>query len=148
MNKAVVFLSKTGHSKKIAQAIADEIHVHAENIKESPEIDKVDWLFIVGGIYGGASDPQMLNFVDQLNPAEVQHAVLITSCKSKKQGQDQVRAKLTERGIDVYPDEYICEGNFLFFGMGHPNTQEIRSAALFAKSIIRDQTEKSSTAAV
>ncbi len=138
MNKAVIYCSKTGHSKKIAQAVADELHVHAENVKENPDIGEVDWLFIVGGVYGGASDSQLIEYVSQLDGDKVHNAVLMTSCLSQKMKQDKIREILVEKGVNVHDDEFLCKGNFLFFGLGHPNQGEIRAAARFVKDLMHE----------
>jgi hypothetical protein len=39
------------------------------------------------------------------------------------------------KGIIVV-DEFICQGNFLFFGLGHPNKTDLENAVTFAKEVI------------
>ena len=59
-------------------------------------------------------------------------AALMTSCTSMKSPQDQVRERLEVKGIDVLKDEFICRGNFLIFGWGHPNREDLQKAVDFA----------------
>jgi flavodoxin len=125
----------TKHSKKIAEAISEELKVPAENVKSNPSAENTDLMFIVGGVYGGESLPEMLAYVKSLG-GKVKKAVLITSCASKTKEQKTVRDSLTELGIEVL-GEYICQGSFLLAGMGHPNKKEIREAVEFALKMVK-----------
>jgi len=134
MKTAVIYRSMTGHSKKIANAVAAALSTEALNIKDKPVLTGVDLLFIVGGIYSGASLPETIEAVKALDSTQVKKAALITSSMSDKVGQDEVRKLLEASGIEVL-DEYRCRGNFLFLKMGHPNKQEKEDAVRFAKEL-------------
>lgn len=135
MKNEVIYLTKTGHSKKIAEAVAAALGVQAKDIKTKPALEQVDTLIIVGGIYGGVSDPAMLEYAAGLKGDTVKKAALICSSCGGKAKQDKVRELLRANGVDVCAEEYICRGKFLVFGMGHPNKEEIAGAAAFAKKI-------------
>lgn len=134
MNIQLIYASKTGHSKKIASAIATELGIEFNNVKDQPLLTNVDLLYIVGGIYGGNSLPEMIDFINTIDSKHVKKAVLITSCVSKKMGQTEIRKILREKNIAVMNEEFICQGNFLVFGMGHPNQADIDGAVQFAKN--------------
>lgn len=134
MKTAVLYLSKTGHSKKIAEAVAAGMGVQTQSVKDNPELSGIDLLFIAGGIYAGKSDPKLLKYLGTLSREQVKRAALISSSRGKSK-QDMVRDTLTGKGIQVLADEYVCQGSFLFFGMGHPNAQEIAGAVAFAKKL-------------
>jgi len=136
MKTEIVYFSKTGHSKKIAQAIAAELHLKERDIKTNPELSGADLLFVVGGIYGGASDPAMLEYVKGIGPDKAKKAALVTSCCGGKAKQDKVRELLANNGVEVIADEFVCRGNFLVVGLGHPDKNEIAAAAAFAKKIV------------
>lgn len=130
----IIYGTKTRHSKKIAEAIGRAFNIIPCNINSEPVIKETDILFIVGGIYGGNSLPELLKFVHNLEGNNVRRAVLITSCAAKKQGQDSIRSILEDKGIPVI-DEILCQGSFLFMKMGHPNKTDITEAVNFAVSI-------------
>lgn len=136
MNIVVLYRSMTGHSKKIAKAIAAELGVEAQNIKAKPELNGIDLLFVVGGIYKGKSMPDMIEYIKTLNPDKAKKAVLITSSASDKKGQNDVREVLLSNNIEVVPEECRLRGNFLFIKLGHPNKTEIAEAISFAKKYI------------
>jgi len=135
MNIQLIYASKTGHSKKIASAISEKLGIKMSSISDQPKFQEVDLLYIVGGIYGGKSLPGMIDFANTLNNKQVKKAVLITSCVSKKMGQTQIRELLSQKNIEVLDKEFICQGNFLFFGLGHPNKTDIDAAVSFAKNV-------------
>ncbi len=130
----VVYATMTKHSKKIAEAVGTALKVKAQNVKESPVLGETGLLFIVGGIYGGESMPEMLKFVKNMDATMIKSAALITSSVSDKKGQDSVRKLLEEKGIKVV-DEMRCFGNFTVVKLGHPNKTEISRAVDFAKAL-------------
>jgi len=135
MNIKLVYGTKTSHSRKLAENIARELNIEAQNIANCPHCENVDLLFLAGGIYGGESLPQMLEYVKLIDETQVKNAALITSCVSKKMYQESVRRALLDKGIQVV-DEFVCQGSFLFFGLGHPNKKDIDSAVAFARTTI------------
>ncbi len=135
MKNAVIYYSKLGHSKKIAQAIANELGVKAQDIRENPEIKDVDQLYIVSGIYGGVSAPQLLEFLKTLDGQKIKRAYLLTSSGGKTTRAAEVRSVLTELGIPVAEEEFTCQGAIFLFGMGHPNKADIQNAIHFVQSI-------------
>ena len=135
MEIGLTYATKTKHSKMIAESIADELKIEAKNISSHPSYDNIDLLFLAGGIYGGESLPEMIEFAKQLTPQQVRNVILITSCVSKKAYQETVRRQLTANGINVI-DEFMCQGNFLLFGKGHPDKKDIENAVTFAKEAV------------
>ncbi len=135
MKTAVIYASMTGHSKKIAQRISQELSVPVYNINEKPRLEGYDLMLIVSGIYGGGCKPELLAYVNTLTPDDAKSAALITSSATKVT-QRGLRNALTERGIAVKEEEYVCEGSFLFKGFSHPNQEDIAAAVEFAKECI------------
>lgn len=138
MNIQVLYHTKTGHSRKIARAVAQAVGVEASDIKDWQEGGPIDLLFLVGGIYGGKSDQKMLDLVPSLHPEHVARVVLITSCASGENRQGDLRKALEVRGIPVDSQEHICPGSFLISRMGRPNKQDLASAADFALGKARE----------
>jgi flavodoxin len=136
MNSIIVYRTKTGHSRKIANAMAQTLDIKAVDLKEEPNIPPVDLLFIVGGIYGGKSNPDLIAFAESLDAQHVKQAALITSCASRKFFQKEVRAALVAKGIEVATEEVVCWGSFLIYGWGHPNQQDYTAAIEFAKKLL------------
>ncbi len=135
MKTAVIYATKTKHSKKLAEAIAKDFNVEAKNITENPDIQDADLLFVVGGIYGGVSLPELSEYIQKAEAPLPKYAALVTSCASGSQKQTAVRAILEQKGVKVI-DEFICRGGILFVYARHPNAGDIKAATDFALRII------------
>jgi flavodoxin len=130
----IVYATKTKHSKKLAEAIGTALNIKAENITSQPNLLDTDLLFIVGGIYGGESMPELIEYVRKLNPSMVKSVALVTNCCSGRQRQITVRKILDDNGIRVI-DEFVCKGAILFVAFSHPNADDLIAAVGFAKSM-------------
>ncbi len=135
---AIIYATKTKHSKKLAEAIGAVLKVEAKNITQSPTLHDIDLLFIVGGIYGGVSMPELLTFVKEMEAPALKQAAIVTSCGSGKQRQDAVRTILEEKGVQVL-DEFVCKGAILFVSFPHPNAKDLKEASDFALKIVNSR---------
>ncbi|MEN6594497.1 MAG: hypothetical protein ABFC31_06070 [Clostridiaceae bacterium] len=135
---AVLYATKTQHSKKLAEAVGSALEVKAQNITENPNLTDIELLFIVGGIYGGVSMPELLTFVTAMEAPALKRAALITNCASGKQRQAALRKILEEKGIPVI-DEFVCKGAILFVSLPHPNAKDLKNAVDFALEIASPQ---------
>ena len=136
---AVIYATKTKHSKKLAEAIGLFLNVKVQNIIENPTLRNIDLLFIVGGIYGGASMPSLLEYIKKIEAPLPKYAALVTSCASGKQRQTTLRSILEEKGVKVI-DEFVCKGRILFVSRNHPNAKDLKEATDFAQKIVRATT--------
>ena len=135
MNIKIVYATRTKHSRKLAEAVGERLKITPVNILLNPEPVSADLLIIAGGIYGGESRPELLEYVKKLDGTSVKSAALITSCASGKQQQASVRKILEEKGIRII-DEFICKGSFLVVSAGHPNSNDFKAAADFADKVV------------
>ncbi|KPU43548.1 flavodoxin [Oxobacter pfennigii] len=134
-NVSVVYATKTQHSRKIAEAIGKELGTETKKISGSSQPEKTDLLFLVGGIYGGKCNPELLSYAEKLTSSLVNKAVLVTSSVSTSlRSQSDIRKVLLEKGIDII-DEITCTGGFLFINFTHPDKKDIQTIANAAKVI-------------
>lgn len=131
----VIYATKTKHSQMLAEAIGQAVGAKAENIAADPKPYPADLLFIVGGIYGGKSSPELVHFVETLEASQVKQVVLVTSSASvSKRSQADIRKILNGKGIAVI-DELTCPGGILFLRHGHPNAADVQAITAQAKRI-------------
>jgi flavodoxin len=135
MNIKITYLSKTGHSKKIAQAIGKEFGIEPLDIADNPTIFGADLLIIVGGVYYGDCDPAMAEFGGKIKPVNAQKVVLITSCSSKKDTMSKLIATLKSNYIEILGD-YIVPGAFLLVNFGHPNKDDVENAVAYTRRTV------------
>ncbi len=140
MKIAVIYATRTGHSKKLAEAIGSFLHVEASDMKGNPALHDIDLLFITGGIYGGACMPELLEYLKNTEMSPTGCAALVTSCASGRQRQTAVRRILEEKGIKVI-DEFVCRGSILFVSLNHPGAGDLKDAAGFAQKVVSAMTQ-------
>lgn len=134
-NISVVYATKTQHSRRLAEAIGKEFDVEAKNIAEYPQPEEAGLLFLVGGIYAGKSNPELLSYAEKLDASMVRKVVLVTSSvSSSNRSQRAIHTLLAKKGIDIV-DEITCTGGFLFIKSSHPNKADVQVIAEAAKDI-------------
>jgi len=79
MKVGLIYWTKTGHSKKIAEAVAQDLQIEAVDIQTKPKLENIDLLYIISGIYGGKSSPDLIEFVKTITGEQVKKAVIMTS---------------------------------------------------------------------
>ena len=131
----IVYATRTKHSQKLAEAIGSALNSKPENIDSAPHFSNLDMLFIVGGIYGGESMPELVAYVRSLDPSVAKSVALVTNCASGRQRQGTVRSILEGNGIEVV-DEFVCKGAIFFVALRHPDKKDLINAIEFAKSVI------------
>lgn len=134
MNK-VVYASKGGNTKKVAEAIAKEVGAPAVSVEQFDIGSGADILFIGASIYAGSIDGKLRVFLEGLKPELVKTAVVFSTSAGKKNALQEIRSILEPQGINVSDDVFYCKGSFLFAHRGHPNEEDINSAEEFARNI-------------
>jgi flavodoxin len=136
MNAQIIYATMTGHSRKIAQAIANKTGMPIYDINKEPKIQPCDLLFIVGGIYGGEYKAELLEFAKNLPVQNVKRIALLTS-STRNSAQGSLRRVLNEAGHTVEEKEFLCKGSFLFKSFRHPNQSEIDDAVKFVEELMK-----------
>ena len=70
MTYAVRYYTKTGNTKRLAEAMAKVLGVEARPISE-PVTETVDYLFLGNSYYAFDIDPEVKQFVASLDPAKI-----------------------------------------------------------------------------
>lgn len=138
MNAGVVYYSKTGNTKKVAEAIGRAAECLVVRALEEKMPEKIDVLFLGAAVYAtydhGLS-PVMIEFINHLDPSDVGKVVLFATGFSGN-AITIMKGLLEQKGISVDPESFWCKGAFFLFSMGHPNLAEIRQAEEFARQRI------------
>lgn len=132
---AVRYYTKTGNTKRLAEAIADELGVEALPISV-PVNAKVDILFLGNSYYAFNIDPEVSKFVSSLDRKNVGKIINFGSAAMMKSTYKKVRAVAEKNGINVSDDEFHCKGEYKGLNKGRPNEDDIKSARDFARKIM------------
>lgn len=101
MKTMMVYSTKTGHTKKVADAIAKPLGITAHSLKEDLTIENVDLLFIGSGIYAGKISSELESFVNTLEKENVKKFAPFVSNVTGTKPLPKVREILQKKGIEV-----------------------------------------------
>ena len=135
MKIAVRYYTKTGNTRRLAQAIADALGVEALDISD-PIDEKVDVLFLGNSYYAFTIDPEVRDFVRSLDKDKVGKIVNFGSAAMLNSTYKKVKAEADKVGIPMDEREFHCKGEFKGIHKGKPDEEDLKNAADFARKII------------
>jgi flavodoxin len=134
MKTEVIYYSKSGNTKKVADAIAQALGQVSKAIEPDFLLDDVDILFLGAGAYANKVEKRMTEFIRTLNNSQVKNVALFGTYGWHKNFLDYMRDLLKSQGINVIEETYSCKGRLFFFiYRRHPDDQDLRQAGEFAK---------------
>jgi flavodoxin len=138
MNIKIVYHSQTGNTKIIAQAIAEELGVPAEEITSKPQFRGIDLLFVGGCIHAFNLERTCKSFLKSLEgPSQVKNVAVFATSASGKGIYKFASKLLPKKGINLLPDECHCRGGEnKKTGQKNPDKKDIAAAKEFAKKTV------------
>ena len=133
MKIAVRYYTKTGNTKRLAEAVAKAVGVEALPISV-PVDEPVDILFLGNSYYAFSIDPEVRKFVSSLDKAKVGRIVNFGSAAMLNSTWKKVKAEADKVGIPVDAREFHCKGEFKGIHKGKPDETDLKAAAGFARS--------------
>ena len=133
MNYAVRYYTKTGNTKRLAEAVAKELGVKALPIS-APVDEKVDYLFLGNSYYAFNIDPEVRAFVASLDKNKVGKIVNFGSAAMLNSTYKKVKEAADKVGIPMDEKEFHCRGEFKGIHKGRPNENDIAEIVKFVRS--------------
>ena len=134
MKIAVRYYTKTGNTKRLAEAVAEAVGVQALPIS-APLTEPVDILFLGNSYYAFSIDPEVRSFVQSLKKEAVGKIVNFGSAAMLNSTYKKVKAEADKLGIPIDQREFHCRGEFKGLHKGRPNDSDLKAAADFAKAV-------------
>ncbi len=135
MKIAVRYYTKTGNTKRMAEAVAEAVGAEALPLS-SPIEEPVDILFLGNSYYAFSIDPQVRDFVRKLDKNKVGRIVNFGSAAMLNSTYKKVKAEADKVGIPMDEREFHCKGEFKGVHKGRPNAEDLAAAAAFARSVV------------
>ena len=131
MKCAVRYYSRSGNTRLLAEAIADELGVEAVSADSSDATisGHIDVLFIGGALYAYGLDKKLVSYIRTLDGDMVGRAVLFSTTWLSKHSFDQMRKELEVRGIVV--------AERTFYAKNKPSAERLKEAKAFADDMAR-----------
>jgi len=139
MKIALIYFSRGGNTRKIAEVMAEELGVTAVDVKKNqPDVSDVDLLVVGSGTYGSKPGKEMVAYLENLKPVTGKKAACFSSCASGDASRTLQAMKdlLSAKGYSTV-DCFSCLGKWLM-GLsrrGHPSAEELAQAREFAKKL-------------
>ena len=139
MKVAVRYYTKTGNTRRLAEAVAKAVDVEALPISVPVE-EPVDLLFLGNSYYAFSIDPEVRSFIRGLDQNKVKQIVNFGSAAMLNSTWKKVKAVADQTGIPMNEREFHCKGEFKGIHKGRPNEEDRKAAAEFARKIVEQQT--------
>ena len=135
MKIAVRYYTKTGNTKRLAEAIAKAVGVEALPVT-APVAESVDILFLGNSYYAFTIDPEVRRFIESLDKEKVGKIVNFGSAAMMNSTWKKVKAVADKVGISMDEREFHCKGEFKGLHKGKPDESALDAAAALANKII------------
>ena len=135
MKVAVRYYTKTGNTKRLAEAVAKAVDTEALPISV-PVDEPVDILFLGNSYYAFSIDPEVRKFVASLDKTRVGRIVNFGSAAMLNSTWKKVKAEADRAGIPMDKREFHCKGEFKGIHKGKPDETDMKAAAEFARKIM------------
>ncbi len=133
MNIAVRYYTQTGNTKKLADAIAEELGVAAKPVTEPLE-EKAEVLFLCNSVYWAGIDKQVKKFVKD-NAGNIGTLVNVSTAALIESTFNQMKKVALEAGVTLCDQEFHCRGKFSALHAGHPDVEDLKAVRVFAKKV-------------
>ena len=134
MKIAVRYYTKTGNTKRLAEAVAKAVGAEALPISV-PVTEPVDILFLGNSYYAFRIDPEVRTFIRGLDKSKIGKIVNFGSAAMLNSTYKKVKAEADKLGIPMDEREFHCKGEFKGVHKGKPDESDLKAAMEFAKAI-------------
>jgi menaquinone-dependent protoporphyrinogen IX oxidase len=132
---AVIYVSKGGNTRKLAEAVAKGAGVKAQSAADAAELPPVDILFIGASRYAGKISGELRQFLQTLSHKQAAKAVVFGTSASGKNTQAEIKSILEPKDIPVSEEIFCRKASFLCLNLGRPNAGDLAEAEDFAKRV-------------
>ena len=133
MNIAVRYYTRSGNTKRLAEAVAKAVQTEAKDVS-APLTEKADILFLGSSYYAFDADEAVKKFISE-NKNMIGRIVCIGTSAMMKSMKKPVAKIAAPLGIAVADEEFHCRGEFKMFHRGRPDADDLSRAAEFARKI-------------
>lgn len=136
MKIAIRYYTKTGNTKKLADAIGKALDCKPENVSV-PLAEDIDILFLGSSVYAAGVDEAVKSFISGIS-VKVGEIVNFSTAALLPSTYKQVKKLVEAKDIRMSEKEFHCRGSFQFMHKGKPDQSDCRKISEFAKSCLAD----------
>lgn len=132
MDYQVIYFSRKGSTKKIADIIASELKVEAKDVKNAT-LDDSAFVFLGSGNYGGRPGKEMITFIEENVFNNV--ALFGTSGGGRGKEVKEMETILNTKNADIH-GAFFCKGKFWLINRTKPSDEDIAEVKKFVKKMM------------
>ena len=137
MTVAVRYLSKTGNTKKLAQAVGEAVGVQEEDLL-SPIREPIEILFLGSAVYAAGIDEKVKVYLEE-NREQIGAIAAFSTAALISGTYRQLQRICQQLEIPLLDSEYHCKGKFGPMSNGRPSKKDSEGAAAWARTILETQ---------
>ena len=134
MKYQVRYYTRSGNTKKLAEAIAEAISVESKDIT-APLTEKSDILFLGSSFYAFDADDAVKRFIAD-NKDNICKIVCFGTSAMMKSMRKPIAKVANKLGVAVADEEFHCRGQFGKIHKGRPNEKDIENVKKFVCTIL------------
>ena len=131
MKIAIRYYTRSGNTKKLADAIAAAVSAEARDVSVALE-EKADILFLCCSYYAFDVDPTVKDFIME-NKDHIGKIVCFGTSAMMKSMVKPVTKAAKAAGVAVEARDFHCRGQFGKVHKGHPDEEDLARAVEFAR---------------
>lgn len=131
---SVRYYSRGGNTKKVAEAIAEELGVEALDITNP--VEGADLLFLGSSMYAFTVDQNVKKFVEELKVENAKQLVNFSTSASDVSTHKKINKCIKDKEIMLLDEHLSIPGAFLFMNKGRPNEKDLENAKAFARKVV------------
>ena len=135
MNIAIRYYTRSGNTKKLADAISEALNIEAFDVSV-PLSEKTDILFLGCSYYAFDVDPIVKDFIVN-NKDNIGKIVCFGTSAMMKSMKKPVTKVAKTVGIAVSDEEFHCRGRFGKMHKNRPDADDLKDASEFAKKVVQ-----------
>ena len=135
MKIAVRYYTRSGNTKKLADAVAKALSEEAKDVS-IPLKEKVDILFLGCSYYAFDVDDAVKSFITD-NKDKIGKIVCFGTSAMMKSMKKPILKVADTVGVSVAEEEFHCRGQFGIVHKGRPDSSDIVKVTAFAKRIVK-----------
>ena len=136
MKIEIRYFTKTGNTKKLAEAIAQELNIEAQELSAHLS-EKTDILFLCNSVYWAGADSSVKKFITE-NKSNIGLLVNVSTAAMIESTYAQTKKIAEKEGVKLSDKEFHCRGKFTALHSGHPDEADIAAVKAFARKVIGD----------
>ena len=131
----VVYFSRGGNTRKVAEAIADELGTTARDIRTVDTLPGNALIFLGTGCYGAVLVKEIADFIERNQLQGRKIALFTTSAFGWGKEVMVMENHLLNKGVKI-AGRFSCFGKFLAINVGRPNAEDLEKARQFARLMV------------